>query len=122
MTPLLTALACPRLTTWHWFAVDWKYAAWQRQLYFDILNHHAAAPHQFRPLPYGFVRALELFTGDWWFACLTYRCFFTYWFAWTWYRFARLFLAPAAGGFARPVLPLPVLYPLSIAYYLWPVD
>ena len=49
------------------------------------------APHQFRPLPYGFTRSLELVTGDWHFACLAYRWFFLYWFVWGFYRFVRLY-------------------------------
>jgi hypothetical protein len=111
------------LTACHWVEVDQspRRAAWQRKLYLEVLNHEGTpdnpfgAPHNFRPLPYGFTRALERVTGDWWFACAAYRWFFTYWFVWGWYRFARLFLGPRAALLS--VLPLPVLYPLSVFYY-----
>ena len=87
------------LTAVHWLMVDQRPEAsqWQRQLYLDILNHTAESPgqlrvpHQFRPLPYGFTRTLEWMTHDWLFACIAYRWFFTYWFLWLAYRFARLF-------------------------------
>jgi hypothetical protein len=111
------------LTACHWYEVDRVPlpAAWQRDLYLKVLNHEGdpdnpfGAPHNFRPLPYGFTRALERVTGDWWFACVAYRWFFTYWFVWAWYRFARLFLAPPAALLS--LLPLPLLYPLSVFYY-----
>jgi hypothetical protein len=96
-------------------------AAWQREKYLQIFNHEGdaanplGAPHNFRPLPYGFARSLERVTHDWWFACVAYRWFFTYWFLWAWHRFARLFLAPRAA--LLTLLPLPVLYPLSVLYY-----
>jgi hypothetical protein len=111
------------LTLCHWYEVDRSppKAEWQRQLYEKIFNHQGdpdnpfGAPHNFRPLPYGFVRSLERLTGDWWFACVAYRWFFTYWFVWAWHRFARLFLAPRAA--LLTLLPLPLLYPLSVLYY-----
>jgi hypothetical protein len=101
----------------HWGRVDSEAVCedWQREKYLQILNRQADAPHQFRALPYGFVRLLEWVTGDWWFACVAYRWFFSFWFAWGWYRFARLFLNPTP-AFAA-VLPLLVFYPLSIWYY-----
>src|SRR5262249_37035884 len=53
--------------------------------------------------------------GDWLFACLAYRWFFTYWFLWACYRLARLFHPPGrALGTLAPVL---LLYPLSILFY-----
>src|SRR5262249_41102908 len=103
------------MTLCHWFEVDVACADWQRDLYRDILNLEAEPPHQYRPLPYGFARVLERLTGDWVFACVAYRWFFTYWFVWGYYRFARLFLNPARAWAA--LLALPVLYPLSIWYY-----
>jgi hypothetical protein len=99
----------------HWLLVDRFCELWQRELYLQILNGQASAPHQFRALPYGFVRLLEWVTGDWWFACVAYRWYFCFWFAWGYYRFARLFLSPAA-AFAA-LLQLPIFYPLSILYY-----
>jgi len=119
------------MTAWHWFAVDARYNAarggfyveqWQRDLYLSILNHRhedaagwSQVPHIYRPLPYGFTRSLERLTGDWHFACLAYRWFFTYLLAWAYYRFARLFLDPRRALLA--LVALPVLYPFSVAYY-----
>jgi hypothetical protein len=105
------------MTAWHWYwrdSVD-SLADWQRQMYFDILRGAREAPHQFRALPYGFARALELVTGDWAFACVAYRWFFTYWFVWGCYRFARLW-HPAALALLS-LVPVGVLYPLSVWYY-----
>jgi hypothetical protein len=105
------------MTAWHWYWLDNDdvLAAWQRQMYFDILNHARDAPHQFRALPYGFARSLEHVTGDWTFACVAYRWFFTYWFVWGCYRFARLWL-PVAPALVT-LLPVGALYPLSVWYY-----
>jgi hypothetical protein len=100
----------------HWLLVDRYCESWQREGYLSILTREAGAPHQFRALPYGFVRLLEWLTGDWVFACLAYRWFFSFWFAWGCYRFARLFLSPTA-AFAA-LLQLPVFYPLSIMFYM----
>lgn len=105
------------MTLCHYLMVDQhaEPAQWQRDIYLHILNQRADPPHQFRALPYGFTRVLELLTGDWWFACIAYRWFFSYWFVWSWLRFARLFLPP------RPALAtlgvLLVYYPLSVQYY-----
>lgn len=121
---LLCALAAA-MTLVHFVMVDRqrKDAAWQSELYFDILNHHRdaeddqyRAPHQFRPLPYGFARSLELITGDRIFASWVYRWFFLYWFVWATYQFARLYLAPFRA--ALTVVPLALLYPFAIAFYM----
>jgi hypothetical protein len=128
------ALTAALLTACHWYTVECRYAGtesqrdyfqadWQRKLYLGILNREKAdlggqaytIPHLYRPLPYGFVRSLELATGDWWFACLSYRWFFTYWFMWGYYWFARLFLTRGLALLAVAVYP--ILYPLSIRYY-----
>ena len=105
------------MTAWHWFHLDRvdADAAWQRQMYFDILNHTREAPHQFRALPYGFARTLEHLTGDWTFACLAYRWFFTTCFVWGCYCFARLWLP--AGLALVTLVPVLALYPLSVWYY-----
>jgi hypothetical protein len=101
----------------HWVLVDRHLlpAEWQRETYLQILNHTADAPHNFRPLPYGFTRLLEWLTGDWWFSCVMYRWFFTYWYLWSCYRLARLFHSPARALATLTVFL--VLYPLSIAHY-----
>jgi hypothetical protein len=120
----------------HWIMVDTKqvavfdgqtrhyvaYEDWQRELYLAVLNGDerkrpglAPVPHVFRPLPYGFTRSLELATGDWNFACLTYRWFFNYWFLWAFYRFVRLFCGSGRAFLA--LLTLVPLYPMSIRYY-----
>jgi hypothetical protein len=111
------------MTACHWYVIDRPphLEAWQFGLYGDVLNHRLEdgvryrIPHQFRPLPYGFVRSLEWLTGDWHFSCAAYRCFFTYWFVWGSYRFARLFLA--ARWALGTLVPLVLLYPLSIWHY-----
>jgi hypothetical protein len=108
---------------YHWFRVDADeaLAAWQRGLYLDILNHQPEesgqlrVPHQYRLLPYGFVRGLEHLTGDFWFACVAYRWFFSYWFLWYSYRFARFFVSRGLAMLA--LLPVVVLYPLSVEHY-----
>jgi hypothetical protein len=123
------------LTAYHWYAVDCGYEEvkeggklvryynvnWQRALY-AVLNHRVEShgevwiPQVFRPLPYGFTRSLELWTGDWAFACLAYRTFFTYWFIWGFYRFVRLIHPPK-----RALVGLAIyaaLYPLSMKYYM----
>jgi hypothetical protein len=105
------------MTAWHWYHLDGVafYGGWQYDLYFKIFNHTQEPPHLFRALPYGFARSLERFTGDWAFACVAYRWFFTYWFIWGCYRFARLW-HPAALALLT-LIPIGVLYPLSVAYY-----
>lgn len=106
------------LVACHWYEVDRfpSTETWQRDKYLDILNHRSDAPHQYRPLPYGFTRTLERATGDWWFACVAYRWFFTYWLLWAAHRLARRFLGPVPA--AATLAPLLLLYPLSVLYYL----
>ena len=108
------------MTACNGWLVDWNNESWQRQLYLDIFNHGTdqsglRIPHQYRPLPYGFVRSLEWVTGDWWFACIAYRWYFTFWFVWGAHRFARLFLRPRWA--LLTLIPLVALYPLSVRYY-----
>src|ERR1051326_4498824 len=109
----------------HKFAVDAHPlpATWQREIYYDILNQKRdaddgqyRAPHQFRPLPYGFARALELLTGDRLFATLVYRAFFYYWLLWAAFEFARRFHTPIRA--LLTLVPLVLLYPMSIPFYL----
>jgi hypothetical protein len=114
---LLAAFLAALATAWH---ADWvdsipAHARWQRTIYTDILRGKAEAPHQYRALPYGFTRAVEWLSGDWRFACLAYRWFFTAWFLWAWYRFARLFHTP--GRALATLAAFPLYYPLSVAYY-----
>jgi hypothetical protein len=129
----LTFLAAAgAMTACHWLLVDQQPlpAAWQPKTYLQILNHTCDRPHQYRPLPYGFIRLLEWLARDWLFACLAYRCFFNYWLLWAWYRFACLFHAPGpaaacaagplgcGGRAALTLLPFVALYPCSVAFYL----
>jgi hypothetical protein len=111
------AVAAAGMAVVHWFMVDAQFerADWQRRYYLAILNHTADAPHNYRPLPYGFARLLERLTGDWVFAGLLYRWFFTFWFLWAAYRLARLVHNPRRALWT--LVPLLALYPLSIAYY-----
>ncbi|HZV08034.1 MAG TPA: glycosyltransferase family 39 protein [Gemmataceae bacterium] len=130
---LLLAVA---LTAYHWFEVDrgwfdvkegrktvrYYHVNWQRALYAAVLNHRPEShgenwvPHIYRPAPYGFVRSLELYTGDWRFACLVYRGFFTYWFVWCTYRFIRRFHRPKEALAGLGVYA--ILYPFSVLYYM----
>jgi hypothetical protein len=105
------------LTACHWAVVDSDPVRmeWQQDTYLRILNHRMDAPHQYRPLPYGFVRLLEDVTHDWPFACVAYRWFFTTWFLWACYRLARLYHGPAAS--LAVLLPVVALYPLSVLHY-----
>jgi hypothetical protein len=109
------------MTAVHWYVVDFNHESWQRTMYHDILNHKGddygtlRVPHAFRALPYGFTRSLEWLTGDWTFACIVYRWFFTFWFVAGCYRFARLWLRPLWA--LATLLPVAALYPLSVWYY-----
>jgi hypothetical protein len=107
------------LVAWHWYWVDSNAEhvppTWQWDMYFDILNHRRDAPHQFRALPYGFARTLEHVTGDWTFSCVAYRWFFSWWFVWGCYRFARLWFSGPLS--LLTLLPVAALYPLSVLYY-----
>ena len=115
---VLFASLAALMTLLHWIEVDrhprpWD---WQRDLYVRLFNHEYDAPHPYRPLPYGFVRLVERLTHDWTFACVSYRWFFTFWFVWASYRLARRYLNPNRS--LLTLIPLVVLYPLSIAYYM----
>ena len=113
---LFAALAAV-LTLLHWLEVD-RYPVpmqWQRKLYVGLFNHTFEAPHNYRPLPYGFARLVERLTHSWLFAILSYRWFFTFWFLWASYRLARTFLDPMRALWS--LAPLVLFYPLSILYY-----
>jgi hypothetical protein len=134
-TMALLAIVAVAMTIYHWMTVDTAVqkmpnrgsptgyvelplSDWQRPLYLDVLSGRtdSAIPHVFRPLPYGFVRSLEVVTGDWWFSCLAYRWFFTTWFLWASFDFVRLLASRHAARLAVAVIF--VLYPLSVRYYL----
>jgi hypothetical protein len=117
---------------WHWHAVDdastveangslTRIEGGQRQLYEHVLNrepksgNHSLVPHVYRPLPYGFARFLELLTGDWYFACWSYRWFFTYWFLWASWTFCRCYHSASVA--AGVVGWMALLYPLSLWHY-----
>jgi hypothetical protein len=113
----LFALLAGLMTLTHWITVDsWpELREWQSNLYVGLLNGEYEAPHNYRPLPYGFARLVERITHNWTFACLSYRWFFTFWFVWVSYRLARRYLSPDRA--LLTLLPLLLLYPLSIRYY-----
>jgi hypothetical protein len=121
-------------TACHWCIVDSRYrivdgereyfeVQWQSDLYYALLNGEKkdlgvgqfTVPHLYRPLPYGFTRTLEWLSGNWWFACWSYRWFFTYWFVWSYYQFARHFRSPGKSLVALAAYP--ILYPFSVLYY-----
>ena len=112
----LLALFAGLMTSTHGLLVDRAWPQWPAQHYLDVLNNRIDAPHPFRPLPYGFIRTLELLTGDWWFSNCAYRWFFNYWLLVASYRFARLFQAP--GRSLLVVLIVTLLYPFSVLYYM----
>jgi hypothetical protein len=114
---LLFAALAAGMTLVHWAEVDRDpvRAEWQARYYLGILDHSADAPHRYRPLPYGFTRLVEWLTRDWSLACLLYRWFFMTWFVWAAYRLARLVLPP--GPALLTLLPLALLYPLSVLRY-----
>jgi hypothetical protein len=117
---------------WHWHAVDTALelqpngslrpttAAWQHQVYMHVLSrqprwgNHSFVPHVYRPLPYGFARFLEVLTGDWHFACWSYRWFFTYWFLWASWTFCRYYHASSVAWALVGWMIL--LYPFSLWY------
>jgi hypothetical protein len=127
-------LVAAAATACHWCVVDTRYqivngerdyfqVQWQSDLYYALLSGEKkdlgggqyTVPHMYRPLPYGFTRTLEWLTGNWWFACWSYRWFFTYWFVWSYYQFARHFRSPGRSLVALAAYP--ILYPFSILYY-----
>lgn len=126
---LVLLLLAGLMTAWHWVAVDARgpsprrpatVEVWQRRLYTDILScgpdvasEQFRIPHVYRSLPYGFVRSLELLTGDWRFSCVAYRWFFTFWLLWAAFRFVAYFHGTGWPGVAAVVL----LYPASVMYY-----
>jgi hypothetical protein len=114
---LLFAVLAAVMTLLHWVEVDRNSSAmqWQQQLYVDVFNHKAEAPHNYRPLPYGFSRLTEGVTHVWMFAILSYRWFFNFWFVWASYRLGRLFLDRTRA--LLTLLPLVLLYPLSVLHY-----
>jgi hypothetical protein len=114
---LLFAVLAGLMTLAHWVEVDSRPYPheWQTNSYVQILNREYEAPHNYRPLPYGFARLVERITHDWTFACVSYRWFFTFWFVSASYRLARLYLTPNRA--LLTLVPLAVLYPLSVLYY-----
>jgi hypothetical protein len=114
ITPLLL-IAAGLMTAYHFVTVDRLDLSGLAGHYLDVHNNAIDPPHPYRWLPYGFIRSLERITGDWLFAWLAYRWFFSYWFLWACYRFGRLIHRPPA---ALMVALLPLLfYPFSIQYY-----
>ncbi len=113
--PLVVLAGLMAAFHWHHLDRDEFLAGWQRDMYFHILNRVPDPPHIFRALPYGFTRSLEHLTGDWTFSCVAYRWFFSWWFVWGCYRFARLWFS---GPWSLlTLLPVAALYPLSVWYY-----
>jgi hypothetical protein len=106
------------MTLLHWLEVDSHALArdWQWNSYEKILNHEYEPPHNYRPLPYGMTRLIERLTHDWTFACVSYRWYFTFWFVWASYRLARRYLNPNRA--LLTLVPLLLLYPLSVLRYL----
>jgi hypothetical protein len=114
---VLFAVLAGAMTLVHWFEVDrdpWM-SDWQHRIYLQQFNGQPEAPHNYRPLPHGFVCLVERLTRNWDFACLSYRWFFTFWFVWASYRLARRYLNPHRA--LLTLTPLVLLYPLSVLCY-----
>lgn len=117
MHMVLFAVLAAWMTLMHWIEVD-RYAEarkWQQRIYLQQFNGQYEAPHNYRPLPHGFACLVERITHNWDFACISYRWFFTVWFLWASYRLARRYLD--ANRALLTLLPLVLLYPLSILRY-----
>jgi hypothetical protein len=113
----LFVLLAAAMTGMHWIEVDRSpvVRAWQQRIYLQQFNGAYEAPHNYRPLPHGFVCLVEHVTRDWGFACTSYRWFFTVWFLWASYRLARRYLEPNRALLV--LAPVALLYPLSILRY-----
>lgn len=113
----LFAVLAGAMTLIHWIEVDGQIATreWQQQIYLQQFNGDYEVPHNYRPLPQGFVCLLERWTHNWDFACLSYRWFFTTWFLWASYALARRYLDRNRA--LLTLAPLVLLYPLSILRY-----
>jgi hypothetical protein len=114
---VLFAVLAGLMTLLHWIEVDIQKhpRQWEPDLYKKLLNHEYDAPHNYRMLPYGFARLTERVTHEWMFSCVSYRWFFTFWFIWASYQLARRYLNPDRARWT--LLPLFLLYPLSVSRY-----
>ncbi len=117
MLMVLFAALAAWMTLMHWIEVDRRAEAqkFQQRIYLQQFQGKHEAPHNYRPLPHGFVCLLERITHNWDFACVSYRWFFTVWFLWASFRLARRYLD--ANRALLTLLPLVLLYPLSILRY-----
>jgi hypothetical protein len=117
---LLLALV---LTDMHWHMVDMAYQectttpklAWQIDQYANIIAGKEGPPHQYRFLPQGIVWWLFLGSGDFCFAYVVYRAFFTFAFCLSLYKLSRIYIPHKDSLIV--VLLYAMLYPLSIHYY-----
>ncbi len=117
MHMILFAVLAAWMTLMHWIEVDRRSEArkWQQRIYHQQFQGKYEAPHNYRPLPHGFVCLVERITHHWDFAGVSYRWFFTVWFLWASYRLARRYLD--GNRALLTLLPLVLLYPLSILRY-----
>lgn len=113
----LFAVLAAWMTFMHWIEVDRIAVSrqWQQTIYLQQFNGDYEAPHNYRPMPQGFVCLVEHISHDWGFACISYRWFFTLWFLWASYRLARRYLEPNRALVI--LVPIALLYPLSILLY-----
>lgn len=113
----LFAFLAGAMTLIHWVEVDRQIVPreWQQQIYLRQFNGNYEVPHNYRPLPHGFVCLLEHWTHNWDFACISYRWFFTTWFLWASYVLARHYLDRSRA--LLTLAPLVLLYPLSVLHY-----
>jgi hypothetical protein len=113
----LFAILAATMTLMHWIEVDSQAVPreWQQRIYLQQFNGDYEVPHNYRPLPQGFVCLLERWTHNWDLACISYRWFFTTWFLWASYALARRYLDPNRA--LLTLVPLVLLYPLSVLRY-----
>ncbi|HSY17037.1 MAG TPA: hypothetical protein VK815_01825 [Candidatus Acidoferrales bacterium] len=109
------ALLAVLLTDIHYDMVDRFHMNWQIAQFNDILMHHCLPPDQYRFLPQGTLWWMTLITGDFQFAYMIFRFFFTFLLCHAIYRLARLYLPSAQSVLI--VFIYGCFYTLSTRYY-----
>jgi hypothetical protein len=111
------------LTDLHWNITDMapqdtgdlSRGAWQVEQYIKIITGHECAPHQYRFLPQGILWWIFAAAGDFQFAYIAYRAFFTFATCLALYKLSRMYVQHKESLII--VLLYAILYPFSIRYY-----
>ena len=109
------ALLSVLLTDIHYDMVDRFHMNWQVAQFNDILTHTALPPYQYRFLSQGTLWWMTLLTGDFQFAYMMFRLFFTFLLCHTIYRLARSYLPSVHSVLV--VFIYAAFYTLSTRYY-----